>query len=113
MTGTRPADVARAVAAAHRTLGLARTATAADVKHAYRLFASLRHPDHNPGDPGAAEQFRTIRFAADVLTDVRAGRPPADHKIRALLGLPAPEPDPRIVAAYCPSVPVPSIDLTL
>jgi molecular chaperone DnaJ len=50
-------------------LGLERGATLADVKRAYRRLARRFHPDINPGDRAAAQQFRDISEAYETLSD--------------------------------------------
>ena len=50
-------------------LGLARGASAADIKRAYRRLARRLHPDINPGDGEAAERFRQILDAYETLID--------------------------------------------
>jgi len=50
-------------------LGVPRTATADEVKSAYRKLAKKYHPDRNPGDKAAEEKFKEVSAAADVLTD--------------------------------------------
>jgi curved DNA-binding protein len=50
-------------------LGVPRTATADEVKTAYRTLAKKYHPDRNPGDKVAEEKFKEVTAAADVLTD--------------------------------------------
>ena len=44
-------------------LGVASGADKAAIKTAYRCLAKAAHPDKNPGDPQAAEQFRRIQKA--------------------------------------------------
>ena len=39
------------------------------IKKAYRKKALLCHPDKNPDNPKAAEQFHTLSDAYEVLTD--------------------------------------------
>src|SRR5438045_4353037 len=50
-------------------LGLERGATAADIKRAYKRLARKYHPDINPGDHAAAQQFRQIAEAYETLSD--------------------------------------------
>jgi molecular chaperone DnaJ len=49
-------------------LGVPRDATADDIKRAYRKLARQYHPDVNP-DPAAAERFKDINAAYEVLSD--------------------------------------------
>lgn len=51
------------------TLGVSRTATADEIKKAYRKLARVHHPDANAGDPKAEERFKEISHAHDVLAD--------------------------------------------
>jgi len=51
------------------TLGVATTATADEIKKAYRSLAFKYHPDRNPGDAVAEEKFKQISAAYDVLGD--------------------------------------------
>jgi molecular chaperone DnaJ len=50
-------------------LGVAKGATEAEIKTAYRKLAMKHHPDRNPGDKTAEEQFRRINSAYEVLSD--------------------------------------------
>jgi DnaJ-class molecular chaperone len=50
-------------------LGVARGASADDIKKAYRKLARQYHPDVNPNDKKAEERFKQISFAYDVLSD--------------------------------------------
>ncbi|SCL23337.1 molecular chaperone DnaJ [Micromonospora nigra] len=50
-------------------LGVAKTATAEEVKKAYRKVARESHPDHNPGDRKAEERFKAASEAYAVLGD--------------------------------------------
>jgi DnaJ-class molecular chaperone len=54
----------------YRILGLNPGATKTEVKRAYRKLAMQLHPDRNPG-PDAAEKFRQITEACDVLMGER------------------------------------------
>jgi molecular chaperone DnaJ len=49
-------------------LGVARDASAEDIKRAYRRLARELHPDVNP-DPAAQERFKTVTAAYEVLSD--------------------------------------------
>ncbi|MDQ3615428.1 MAG: molecular chaperone DnaJ [Actinomycetota bacterium] len=53
----------------YKVLGVAKDASAADVKKAYRKLARANHPDSNPGDRAAEERFKGIAEAYDVLGD--------------------------------------------
>lgn len=50
-------------------LGVARAATDADIKSAYRKLALKHHPDRNPGDKAAEEKFKEAAEAYAVLAD--------------------------------------------
>jgi molecular chaperone DnaJ len=50
-------------------LGVKRTATADEIKKAYRKLARKHHPDVNPGNREAEEKFKRISFAYDALSD--------------------------------------------
>ena len=51
-------------------LGVQRSDDAAAIRAAYRKLAKTHHPDLNPGKPEAAERFKDISVAYDVLSDV-------------------------------------------
>ncbi|MBW6532840.1 DnaJ domain-containing protein [Sphingomonas sp. RRHST34] len=53
----------------YATLGVARGASEADIKKAYRKLAKELHPDRNQGNPKAAERFGQVTSAYDLLTD--------------------------------------------
>ena len=50
-------------------LGVSKTATADEIKKAYRTLAFKYHPDRNPGNAEAEEKFKQISAAYDVLSD--------------------------------------------
>lgn len=51
------------------SLGVSKSASEGDIKSAYRKLARQYHPDRNPGDKAAAERFKEIQQAYDVLGD--------------------------------------------
>jgi molecular chaperone DnaJ len=53
----------------YEVLGVARSATPADLKKAYRSLAQLHHPDKNPGDKAAEEKFKEAANAYQILSD--------------------------------------------
>jgi tetratricopeptide (TPR) repeat protein len=61
----------------YRLLGLARNASPEDVKLAYRRMARKYHPDVNQGDPAAADKFRLVQEAYQILKNVADGIMPA------------------------------------
>src|SRR3990172_7225969 len=50
-------------------LGVSRDAGDEEIKRAYRNLAKQHHPDRNPGDKSAEEQFKAINEAYSVLSD--------------------------------------------
>jgi DnaJ-class molecular chaperone len=53
----------------YEILGVAKTASADDIRKAYRKLAKKLHPDLNPGDKRAEEQFKEVAAANDLLSD--------------------------------------------
>jgi curved DNA-binding protein len=53
----------------YKVLGLDKSATAADIKKAYRKLARKLHPDLNPNDKTAQQKFQQINEANEVLSD--------------------------------------------
>ena len=51
------------------TLGVANTASADEIRKAYRKLARAHHPDVNPGDAAAEARFKKVAAAYDVLSD--------------------------------------------
>src|SRR5438067_5262430 len=50
-------------------LGVAKNASADEIKKAYRKLARQYHPDRNPDDPAAEAKFKEVQTAYDVLSD--------------------------------------------
>lgn len=50
-------------------LGVDRSATAEEIKGAFRRLAGQHHPDKNPGDDGAHQRFKEINAAYQILSD--------------------------------------------
>jgi curved DNA-binding protein len=53
----------------YKILGVPKDATEKDVKAAYRKLARKLHPDVNPNDKGAEQQFKEVNEAYEVLSD--------------------------------------------
>ncbi|WP_375194895.1 DnaJ C-terminal domain-containing protein [Sphingobium sp.] len=53
----------------YSTLGVARGASEAEIKSAYRKLAKELHPDRNKDNPKAAEKFSAVTSAYDLLSD--------------------------------------------
>ena len=59
----------------YQVLGVPKDASEEALRAAYRKLAKRHHPDLNPGKPEAAERFKTINAAYDILSDpVKRGR---------------------------------------
>ena len=53
----------------YEVLGISKSASAAEIKKAYRKKALQYHPDKNPGDSSAEELFKKSAEAYEVLSD--------------------------------------------
>lgn len=53
----------------YQQLGIARGASEADIKKAYRSLAKQLHPDRNKDNPKAAERFAKVTQAYEILSD--------------------------------------------
>ncbi len=53
----------------YRILGVSENASQEEIKKAYRRLAKRYHPDANPGDAKAAEKFKQINEAHEILSD--------------------------------------------
>jgi molecular chaperone DnaJ len=72
------------------TLGVRRAATPPEIRRAYQKLARQLHPDLNPGDPVAAERFRAVLRAFEVLSDPQRR---AQYDRGEAVPLPAPAPE--------------------
>jgi molecular chaperone DnaJ len=78
----------------YAALGVKKTASAEDIRKAFRKLARKYHPDVNPGDKSAEEKFKTISEANDVLSD------PKKRKVYDQLGFYSDNIDPAAAEAY-------------
>ncbi len=75
-------------------LGVKKTATAEEIRKAFRKLARKYHPDVNPGDKTAEEKFKKLSEANDVLSD------PKKRKVYDQLGFYSDNIDPAAAEAY-------------
>jgi len=78
----------------YEILGVKKSASADDIRKAFRKLARKYHPDVNPGDKGAEEKFKTLSEANDVLSD------PKKRKIYDAVGFYSDNIDPATAEAY-------------
>src|SRR4051794_25090060 len=78
----------------YEILGLKKSASADDIRKAFRKLARKYHPDVNPGDKSAEEKFKALSEANDVLSD------PKKRKIYDQLGFYSDNIDPAAAEAY-------------
>ena len=78
----------------YEVLGVKRSASADDIRKAFRKLARKYHPDVNPGDKSAEEKFKQISEANDVLSD------PKKRKLYDQLGYYSDNIDPAAAEAY-------------
>lgn len=71
----------------YAALGLDSAATLADIKKAFRQKASALHPDKNTA-PDAAERYRAVQEAYDILSDADKRQAYDDNRRRNLLDSP-------------------------
>jgi molecular chaperone DnaJ len=55
----------------YEVLGVAKNASEADIKKAYRRLAMKHHPDRNPDDKSAEARFKEVNEAYEILTDAQ------------------------------------------
>ena len=78
----------------YEILGVKKSASADDIRKAFRKLARKYHPDVNPGDKAAEEKFKALSEANDVLSD------PKKRKIYDQVGFYSDNIDPATAEAY-------------
>jgi molecular chaperone DnaJ len=78
----------------YAALGVKKSASAEDIRKAFRKLARKYHPDVNPGDKTAEEKFKALSEANDVLSD------PKKRKIYDQIGFYSDNIDPATAEAY-------------
>src|SRR5271157_453152 len=78
----------------YEILGVKKSASAEEIRKAFRKLARKYHPDVNPGDKSAEEKFKALSEANDVLSD------PKKRKIYDQVGFYSDNIDPATAEAY-------------
>ncbi len=78
----------------YEILGVKKSASADDVRKAFRKLARKYHPDVNPGDKTSEEKFKALSEANEVLSD------PKKRKIYDQVGFYSDNIDPATAEAY-------------
>src|ERR1700674_3492266 len=78
----------------YEILGVKKSASADEIRKAFRKLARKYHPDVNPGDKSAEEKFKALSEANDVLSD------PKKRKIYDQVGFYSDNIDPATAEAY-------------
>src|SRR3982074_3752570 len=78
----------------YETLGVKKSASAEDIRKAFRKLARKYHPDVNPGDKAAEEKFKALSEANEVLSD------PKKRKIYDQVGFYSDNSAPATAEAY-------------
>jgi molecular chaperone DnaJ len=78
----------------YEILGVKKSASADEIRKAFRKLARKYHPDVNPGDKSAEEKFKALSEANDVLSD------PKKRKIYDQIGFYSDNIDPATAEAY-------------
>ena len=78
----------------YEILGVKKSASAEDIRKAFRKLARKYHPDVNPGDKSAEEKFKVLSEANDILSD------PKKRKIYDQVGFYSDNIDPATAEAY-------------
>src|SRR3989442_5078305 len=78
----------------YELLGVKKSASAEEIRKAFRKLARKYHPDVNPGDKSAEEKFKAFSEANDVLSD------PKKRKIYDQIGFYSDNIDPATAEAY-------------
>jgi molecular chaperone DnaJ len=78
----------------YEILGVKKSASAEEIRKAFRKLARKYHPDVNPGDKSAEEKFKSLSEANDVLSD------PKKRKVYDQVGFYSDNIDPATAEAY-------------